>query len=95
MQDIKYTAIRRYLSENFPDCDIEQRNDFDRHAQSFRIGAHEGDLLLKVSDEFVEDNEVSEILKLMSKWSLAEALRNDGGKGVLFSQHGIELFARS
>jgi len=94
MREEKHTAINKYLTEKFPGCDIEQMHDFDRGAQTFKLHAADGSLLLKVGDEFVEDNTTPEILRLFNLWGLAEVLCKEKELGVLVSQHGLESFRR-
>lgn len=94
MREEKHAAINKYLAEKFPDCDTEQMHDFDRGAQTFKLHVADGSLLLKVGDEFVEDNSTPEILRLFNLWGLAEALCKEKELGVLVSQHGLESFRR-
>ena len=49
--------IENYLSRNIPNNGIEQRNDFDLLAQSFKIHVEKGFFLLKVSESFVDNND--------------------------------------
>jgi len=92
MREEKHVAIDKYLAENFPGCDIEQKYDFDCRAQTFKVHIADGTLLLKVADEFVEDNVTPEILRLFNLWGLAKMLGKEKKLGVLVSQHGLEAF---
>lgn len=94
MREEKHAAINTYLAEKFPNCDIEQKHDFDRGAQTFKVHVADGTLLLKVGDEFVEDNSTPEILRLFNLWGLAEVLGKEKELGVLVSQRGLESFRR-
>jgi hypothetical protein len=96
MSEEKYAAIAGYLSKKFPDCELEQQHDFDRGAQTFKVQIHAkpNTLLLKVSDEFVGDNNTSEILRLIDRWELAKHLCNEKSHGVLITGGGLELFSR-
>ena len=94
MLEEKHAAIAKYLNENFPGLEIEQRHDFDRGAHTFKIHMPKGTLLLKVGDEFVADNDITEILRLFNLWSLKETLGKEKELGVLVTQRGLELFER-
>jgi hypothetical protein len=90
----KHAAINKYLAENFSGCEIEQRHDFDRGAQTFKISVFNDTLLLKVADEFVGDNGTPEILRLFNLWCLPEVLGKEKELGVLVTQRGLESFRR-
>lgn len=53
MHEEKYAAIKGYLAEKFPGGEIEQKHDFDRGAQSFKL-------------HIVDDSSTPEILRLFS-----------------------------
>lgn len=95
MNQEKHVAIFKCLSENFPGCKIEQRHDFDRGAQTFKISEPNDTLLLRVADEFVDDNCPSEILRLFNLWHLPEVMSNEKKLGVLATRRGLESFRRS
>ena len=94
MNEQKYAVITAYLAEKFSGCPIEQKHDSSRMAQSFKIHVIDTTLLLKVSDEFVGDNDIPKILHLLNLWALAEILGKEKELGVLVSQGGLELFPR-
>ena len=94
MREEKHAAIGKYLAEKFPGCSIEQRHDFDRGAQTFKVHVADDTLLLKVGDEFVADNSKPEIFRLFNLWNLAEVLGGEKELGVLVSQRGLESFRR-
>lgn len=94
MRKDKHAAICNYLAEKFPGCNIEQKHDFDSRAQTFKLHVADGTLLLKVGDEFVDDNGTPEILRLFTRWGLPEVLGKEKELGVLVSQRGIESFLR-
>jgi len=94
MRAEKHAAINKYLAEKFPGRDIEQKHDFDRGTQTFKLHVTDGTLLLKVGDEFIEDNSAPEILRLFNLWGLAEVLGKEKELGVLVSQRGLESFPR-
>lgn len=94
MHEEKHAAIKQYLAEKFPGCEIEQQHDFARRAQSFKLHIVAVTLLLKVGDEFIDDNSTPEILRLFNLWGVAEVLGNEKEFGVLVSQHGLDSFRR-
>lgn len=90
----KVTVIASYLKAKFPDSTIEQKHDFDQGAQSFKVDLADRTLLLKVGDEFTEDNSIEEIIRLFDLWALPEILEKETELGVLATQRGLETFSR-
>lgn len=90
----KFEAIEGYLKKHFPDSTIEQKHDFDRGAQSFKVHLSDRTLLLKVGGELTEDNSLEEILRLFDLWTLAEVLGKETELGVLATRRGLETFRR-
>jgi len=70
----KRNAIAKYLSDNMSGLQIEQKHDFDRGAQTFKVHAVDGSRLLKVSDEFISDNDILDILRRFDQWKLTDTL---------------------
>ena len=94
MRTQKHSAIESYLKDHFSNCQIEQNYDFDRGAQSFKIESVDGSRLLKVGNEFVDDNETSEMLRLFDLWALSAVLAKEKELGVLVLQSGLTSFSR-
>lgn len=92
MLNEKSAAITQYLNENFPNCKIEQKHDFDRGAQTFKIYLPNHPLMLKVADEFLGDNDTAEILRLLKVFAVADVLISEKELGVMIYQKGTELF---
>ncbi len=89
-----FVVIESYLKRKFPEATIEQKHDFDRDAQSFKVHLSDHTLLLKVGGEFTEDNSTEEILHLFDLWALAEVLGKETELGVLATQRGLQTFRR-
>lgn len=94
MHEKKHAAIISYLAEGFQNCKIEQKHDFDRGAQTFKIFVPNDTLLLKVADEFVGDNSTPEIIRLFDLWCLPVVLCKEKKLGVLVTQQGLKSFRR-
>lgn len=92
MRQQKYTAIREYLSAKFPGSTIEEKNDSTRHA--FKIHIAGGSRLLKVAEEFADDNNVTEIRRQFDLWDVAGVLARESEQGVMVTQEGLRLFPR-
>lgn len=91
----KHAAIQQHLAGKFPECQIEQEHDFDRGAQGFKIDVADGSLLLKIADEFIDDNDISEILCRFDTWKLCDLLRNEQRLGVMVTENGPFNFERN
>lgn len=90
----KYEVIEDYLRKKFPDSTIEKKDDFNRGAQSFKVHLSDCTLLLKVGREFIEDNNIAEIISLFDLWALAEILEKSPELLVLVTHRGVEAFRR-
>ena len=83
MREEKYAAIEKYLSDNIPNKGIEQKNDFELSAQTFKVHAEKEFLLLKVSEPFVDDNDIPAIIRQFEKWGLPGFLTKNSKSTVL------------
>jgi hypothetical protein len=88
----KYEVIKDYLRKKFPDSTIEQKDDFNRGADSFKVHLADCTLLLKVGREFLEDNNIAEIISIFNPWALAQILEKNPEFLVLVTQRGVEAF---
>jgi glutathionylspermidine synthase len=95
MHQEKHAAISKYLAMKFQHSNIEQKHDFERGAQTFKIFVLNDTLLLKVADEFFKDNSTQEILRLFNLWDLSEVLSREKELGVLVTQQGLKSFSRN
>jgi len=89
-------AVVDYVKQAFPGQDVwDSRND-DRSAHTVSVGTDGGVLLLTASFEFLSDNTPSEVQKLLTKWRVAEALREEAGstKRLLVTRDGWKVTSR-
>lgn len=75
LDEIKLNAVRNYLEANFADYEIEDRYDFDRDAQTFRLIKEKKFCLVTVSSEFLEDHSIDEILIWFDRYSLVKNIQ--------------------
>lgn len=94
MREDKCKAIEEYLSRKMPGLDIQQKNDFSLGARTYKILVPSGDLLLKISDEFIDDNDIADITRKLDRWNIIEELSNKYQLGILVTQNGISTFNR-
>lgn len=90
----KHSAIERHLSSAFPCSTITQKHNFDRGTQTFKICSQDHTLLLKISNEFVDDNSIDEIFRQFDLWDLTKNLAREIELGLLVTQCGLETFTR-
>lgn len=91
MSQEKYKAIEKYLSAKMGITHIEQNHDNDRDTQTFKIHLEDGPRLLKVADDFIADNNITDILIRFDQASLADLLLKEKQRKVLITQHGLTL----
>ncbi len=96
MYEKKCDAIGKYLSAKLGDAAIARHHDEGRLAQTFKVRMkHEPvSRLLKVSDELIDDNDISVILSRFDQWGLADRLRNEEQRGVIATHNGLARFDR-
>jgi len=90
----KYAAIEQYLAERIPNRGIEQHNNFDLGAQSFKVHVANSSYLLKVSEPFVADYEIDQILQRFGQWNLAAVLSEESNRIVLVGNEGVQFLPR-
>jgi hypothetical protein len=90
----KYATIEQYLNEHIPNLGIEHQNDFDLGAQSFKVHIANNSYLLKVSEPFVEDHDIPQILQRFDQWSLAPLLGQDKRRIVVVGNEGVQFLPR-
>ncbi len=78
--------------------DTEHHEDFDKHAQSFKI-RREGaaTLLAKISNEVLDDANADDLPHLLDRLELCEAmerLHDPANEGLLLTSEGIKQFTR-
>ena len=87
----KIQSIRDYLLKHFPNCAQEDKYDFSRMVQIFRIKTEDEILLALFSEEFVDDNDSNAILNKIDKWNLTNQLRDNPSALVIVTNHGIRF----
>jgi hypothetical protein len=94
MDKSKLDSVKQYLQEEFADQEITDKYDFDLGAQAFKISADTGSLLLKVGENFVDDNDADQIVGMLIRWDVADLLRQHPEVGVLITSEGPESLER-
>lgn len=88
VKEAKIQGITGFLTKHFQNSEIQYQHEFSTGSEVFKISLTKGFLLLKVGEEFLEDNDESEIIKLMGKWSVISLLEENGKLGVLLTTDG-------
>jgi hypothetical protein len=95
MDKNKLELVRQYLSSQFPGRGIEEKYDFDRGAQSFKISQDKGTLLLKVNEDFLDETSPERITSLLGQWDVASLLKRNPKQGLLIGNEGLKPFDRN
>lgn len=82
-------VIRDYLKQEFPDLEIDDREDFDFHAQTFKIVDGDRIYILKVSIDFASDTDEESLKKLLNDEDVASHMRNGEFSSVMISNEGM------
>lgn len=94
MEGKKLDIIRKYLANQFSGCAVEEKYDFDRCAQTFKIHVGRESLLLKVGENFFGDNDEKKIVDCLEEWKVANILRENKGLGIFVGNGGLKTFNR-
>ena len=94
MDESKLDSVREYLNNVFPDQKITENHDFDLAAQTFNISNETDSLLLKVGENFVDDNNADQIVDLLNRWDVADLLKQHPEVGLLVTSKGPQSFER-
>lgn len=94
MNQEKCAAIRSYIESKFPGCNIEDSDDFNLKTLTVTIQVGSSLRLLKVDKDFIDDNDISEILRQFDLWDLSEILLEEKELGVMITQQGPSFFSR-
>ena len=89
-------AVVDYVKQQFPGHSVWDGKDHDRSAHTVSVWFNGDVLMLTASFEFLSDNTASEVQKLLTKWKVADALREEAGraKRVLVTRDGRKVTAR-
>lgn len=94
MEDNKLDIVRNYLSSAFPGDSVEEKYDFDRCAQTFKIHHNNESLLLKVDENFLSDNNEDEIFTVLDNQEISKLLKDNKELGVFVGNLGTNIFKR-
>lgn len=94
MDESKLNAVRSYLKREFAGATIDEKYDFDRGAQTFRVRIDKDLFLVKVGEEFLSDNNVAAIQAHLEKWQIADLLRENKDLGIFVGNNAPIAFSR-
>ena len=96
MREPQIASVHRYLSVSFPGKTVEQHLDFDRSAESFKVHIDRETVLLKVLHTWLDDHNEEEVIVLLDKMEVGQALEQTKGtdSGILVSEAGVRHFVR-
>ena len=94
MNEGKLDSVRKFLIDVFPDWKITEKYDFDLAAQTFKVSNERGSLLLKVGENFIDDNNTEQIVDMLNKWDVPSLLKQNPEVGLLVTSNGPQSFER-
>ena len=94
MDENKINVVRSYLNGEFAGSTVDEKYDFDRDAQTFRIRIGKDLLLLKVGEEFLSDNNEAQIRTHLESWKVANLLRENKELGIFVGNGAPMSFNR-
>jgi hypothetical protein len=96
MDENQKGQVLQYLAAHFPDRQVDQQNDFDRDAESFKVHLDKGTLLLKISGEFLHDVPADVLGQRLDALNTAQELAKllDSGTGLFVTTKGLQGLTR-
>lgn len=91
MNEEKIELINEYLRQHLRSRNVEHKRDFDLKAEAFKIYVADEILLLKVSDELLNDNELAGIATMFVQWNVANLLQANANRTLLLTNTGPKL----
>ncbi len=91
MLDEKIEVIRRYLRIEFPDHIIEDQYNFDLGAQIFRVSKVDTPYIVRVTQEFIDDNDSASIEVILQRRNIANLIRENRGQKILLRSGDAEI----
>lgn len=77
VSDSKFTKpIIEYISENFPDAEIEEWQHEKKESLNFRIHEHSATYVLRVMDECFVNQQVVDIKPMLESYNVAQVMRD-------------------
>ena len=92
MEDEKLDVVRTYLDQEFDLAKIEEKEDLDDDARTFKLFGHDGHYVLKIGRDFLESNDGNSIRMGLENWEVAEVLKASKDAGIFVRNDGIERF---
>lgn len=94
MEENKLNVVRTYLNGEFAGSTIDEKYDFNRGAQTFRIRIGQDLSLLKVGEEFLGDNNEAQIRAHLENWKVANLLSENKELGIFVGNSAPMSFNR-
>lgn len=91
MNEEKVELVKEYLRQHLRARNVEHKRDFDLKAEAFKIHVADEVLLLKVSDELLNDNELAVIATKFAQWSVANLLQANANRTLLLTRAGPQF----
>ena len=90
LEERKLEKIRKYLIQEFKECELDDRYDFDRIAQTFRLASGKVIYLVTVSREFIDDHSAKQISSILSSSNLSTYFQNKNVSRLILTTSGIK-----
>lgn len=91
VREEKLEPARAYLRLSFQDWELEDRWDWEREANTYRLYRHRQPIyLLKVSRELLDDNLPAQITAILEQSRVAEAMQQAEGHRILLTSNGMQ-----
>jgi hypothetical protein len=94
VEEAKLNVVRAYLGSKFAGATIDEKYDFDRGAQTFRIRIGKDLLLLKIGENFLSDNNEAQVRAHLENWNVANILRENKEFGIFVGNNAPIAFSR-
>ena len=86
----KLEEIRKYLTQEFKEYELDDRYDFDRMAQTFRLVSGKVIYLVTVSREFIDDHSANQLSSILSSSNLSTYFQSKDVSRLIITTSGLK-----
>lgn len=90
----KLNTVREYLASSFPGKVVEEQYDFDRGAQTFKVRDGKDSLLLKVGENFLEDNDSGQVNQFITDQAVAYQMSENKHLCIFVGNNAVSKLTR-
>ena len=89
MTEEQIVAVHNYLQKNFPNADINDQLDFDRHGHKFSVTTKNEVLLTSISGELSSGYNKDKLIEILENYGLTKMLKEHPESTIIVTSKRI------